>query len=388
MLVSSSCPDPAVVTLPKPEVPATLLGSWQAVHDRLAVDLARANPAGGAVYAYCVHQAFGTAATRIWAQQRAARLAAQPWPEPGRRWTLPQLDQACALAWLAAHFSAAGLPPICAAGQLAEFDCQLFQQAQAALADFQPRARGLLVRVIRYLTLRLPAATAARYLPLLVAQWPQMPPEEPVLLGLDGSAAELGALLRLYQAGLHHPTLQARLRQGIQELLASRRAVDFQQQHYAIFPYERAIPGHAARFSAELTWERGDLVQSWVLYEAQAVLRDTELAHIAELVGLSTLLRTSEPATTITSGWFYDGAAGVAQRYAQLYHASGLPAFRAAYQTWLSRTQELVPSLVATAPAVLNPTTERGCLSELVGVGLVLLAAVKSLKVDWEALAT
>lgn len=372
-------------------VQAAVLPSWQAVHKRLTAcdttDLAPISLANFAIYFYCVYQAFGRPADGTLTQQLAQRLVAQPWPAPASPWTAQQVDQACALAWLDTQYAAAGLVPVCPPAQLAFLDEALYQQARLLLAQSTPDCRRTLVRVARYLRLRLPAPTAGRYLHALLASWPQVLPAEetqPLLLGLvDGLAAELLGLMYLHKAGVQHSTIEARVQQGVRSLLAVKRGVDFLAQHYSVFPYQVCAPAQEGAFSAGLSWQRGDLGPAWVLYEAQAMLHDSELANMAELVGLNTILLTSVPATEVVCAGLYCGAAGVAQLYAQLYRTSRQPAYRTAYHFWLGRTQELLPSALAATSAVL--ATEDKIAGGLVGIGLVLLTAAKDLAVNWEA---
>lgn len=119
-----------------------------------------------------------------------------------------------------------------------------------------------------------------------------------------------------------------------------------------------------------------------MLYEAQDLLQDAELAKIAELVGLNTLLRTTTPATGIVSSYFYEGAAGVAHLYRKLHVLSGQPAYWRGYQFWLDQTQYwLGQELTADSP----PHRGTELVAGLAGVGLVLLTALSTAELDWDA---
>jgi len=386
---------PGLVVPAGPAVQAAALHSWRTAHALLAAHqaagLAPAQLADFAVYYHCVYQAFGCSEHGALAQQLAEQLAQLPWPGPGRPWAAAQVDQASALAWLSAQRAAAGLPAACPPAQLAALDEALYQEVQGLHTPPAARRRGLLVRVARYLRLRLPVPTAAPYLHALLAHWPAVPApataEQPLRLGLaDGLAAELLVLIRAQQAGVAAPGLAARVAQGLRHLLALKRDVDFLEQQYAVFPDQVHTLAPEGTFSAELSWRCGDGGQSWLLYEAQTILHDPELANMAELLGLNTLLRTSIPATGVVGPGFYQGAAGVAELYAQLYRRSGQPAYRRAYHHWLGRTQELlVPALATAAPLAATPG-EAAPLGGLLGTALVLLTAAKETTPQWQAI--
>jgi len=369
---------------------ATALRRWQRMHTLLASGGAAEPPqaklADFAVYYHCVHQAFDQPADEALAQRLAQQLVRQPWPAPDAPWSTYQVDQASALAWLSAHRAAGGLPAFCAPERLAALDKALYQAVRDLPDPSAPLRRSLLVGVGRYLRLRLPDPAAAYYLNALVAHWPEWPPQgaeaAPALsLGLaDGLAAELFVLLRAHRAGVRHPNIEARVRQGLQRLLRLRRDVDFLAGQYSVFPYQARASTLEGEFSSELSWRCGDAGQSWLLYEAQAILQDQELAKIAELVGLNTLLRTDVAATNVREAGFYQGAAGVAQLYRQLYCASGLPAFRTASHHWLDRTHDLLTAPLAAAQA------EQKLLGGLTGVSMVLLSAATENIPDWSSL--
>lgn len=364
---------------PAAQAPAAprLEQSWQQVHQLLAGRYGQASSLAElgslSVYYYCLHQAFGDAQAATRAQQLFGRLV-QQLALPG---AAGQLDHACTAAWLSARLRAPG-ESAAAPGPLAALDQQLRQRAQhLAAAPGQATSRGHLLRVLRYFSLRPPTAGGP-------APWPPLPAAPaPLVLGLaQGLTAELLLLIRLHRAGVHQPESKAQLRQGVRHLLALRRGVDFAEQQFAVFPYEVPRGGGEPLFDAELSWRQGDLGPAWLLYEAQGLLHDAELARIAELVGLNTLLRTSQPATQVASAQFYRGAAGLAHLYHKLYQASGQqPAYHGGYVFWLAQTQHWLGQELA-APAALPPTAE--LLQGLGGVGLVLLAAVAGTAPDWD----
>ena len=133
-----------------------------------------------------------------------------------------------------------------------------------------------------------------------------------------------------------------------------------------------------ATYSAELSWHRGDLGQALLFYESHDLLPDPELAKIAELVGLNTLLRTSQADNNLGSAAWHRGASGVAHLYRQLHRISRHPAYRTGYQYWLGQTQQWLPAALAA-----NSTMP---LADLAKVGLVLLEAQSEDGLGWDAI--
>ena len=344
--------------------------SWQQVHQLLAGRCGQASSiaelGGLSVYYYCVHQAFGQTQDAARAQQLFGQLVRQL-ALPG---ATAQLDHACTAAWLSTRLAApdeAG-----PAAPLVALDRQQHQRAQVLLATPAAGSRWHRLRVLRYFSLRTPGQAAASTWPAL---WPPPALAAPPTLGLaQGLAAELLTLIRLHRAGLPQPAgILEQVRHGVRHLLATRRDVDFTEQQFAVFPYEVLLAEGEPLFDAELSWRQGDLGPAWLLYEAHDLLHDAELARIAELVGLNTLLRTSQPATRVASSRFYQGAAGLAHLYGKLYHASGQrPAYHEGYVFWLAQTQHWLHQELATY----SSAQEADLLHGLSGVGLVLLGAV------------
>lgn len=371
--------------------PLGLSGSWQrvqaALHAHRPAAAAALDVAGLAVYHHCAHASFAQAADA----RRTRELLGQLIPASEQllldnAWDPQQFEQACALAWLQSRH-AAGSAGTDMTTLLAGLDRLLEQQAYLLLEQTDSSSRRGFMHVLRYLSLRLPTASAARSLRLLLLEHPTPPPQpaiEPWLLGLpDGLAGELLLRLRLRRQGLRDEALPHHLRAGIAHLLAARRDVDFSQNVFSVFPYQIAGSTTEALFSAALTWGRGDLHQALVLYEAHELLHDDELAKIAELVGLNTLLRTTSLATEVASSRFYQGAAGVAHLYRRLYQVSGQAAYQQGYHFWLNQTQQWVHQEFDLTAAV--PRAGE-LLHGMAGVGLVLLAATTTTDFGWDTI--
>lgn len=380
----------------RPVAPAQLLQSWQQLHCLLAGQDWAARPAaecfGLGVYQYCVYKTFGQAADATLAQHFFERQAAAlgQLAESPEGWPAPQLDQLSQAAWLHAQLATDGLLPPSAL--LATLDAALWRQAQQLRQQPSVASSHNFFRIVRYFSLRQPTpgvrahlhALLAASLPLASISWPHpgAAPEQLALGLTDGVAATLLLLSRL-SGSVPGLDLRPSVRQGVQRLLALRHPVDFAEQRYAVFPYQVHRATGAASFSAELSWRRGDLGPAVLLYEAQDLLQDAELAHMAELVGLNTLLRTTGPATQVASSLLGPGAAGVAHLYHKLFHASGQqPAYRQGYLFWLGQTQHWLHQELATG---LHAQRQGNLLDGLAGVGLVLLSALSGSRLHWDA---
>jgi hypothetical protein len=362
----------------------TVAQSWQAVHERLTSDYAPdslSDLSSFSAYHYCVYQALGHShavnlARHLYQQLLDAlnQLAPQQ--------LFQHLDALCTAAWLAPRL-APDLDEAADSTLWVRLDVALYQLAESLRFSLEAAHRHDFFRVLRYYSLRLP--TAKNLLHTLLA--PGLPPSlaavdtlrQPLLLGLDGGlAAELVVLLRLHRQGVMVPELAQYVRMGLLLLLGMKQGVDFQEGHCSVFPYQLHSQSGEATYSAELSWHRGDLGQALLFYESYNLLPDPELVKIAELVGLNTLLRTSQATTNLKSATWHRGTAGVAHLYRQLYRISRHPAYLTGYQYWLGQTQQWLP---ATLEA--NYTMP---LADLAKIGLVLLEAQSEGSLGWDAI--
>ena len=356
--------------------------AWQWVHAQLPSepDPEQALPALGALalYHHCVAKALDLEAAAARAQRWQVQLATRLLPLSPFPWPPAYLDQACLLAWLVTD----GLAD--APGLLAPLDQHLARQGQLLLAGPDTRNRPLFFQVLRYFSLRLPDAAVPPLLRAVLSAWPNgWAAAAPARLSLvQGAAAELLVCIRLAKAGMGTTTLVPYVCEGVRHLLTAKRAVDSSQQQYAIFPDEANQPADGPRFSAELSWRRGDLGQALLLYEAHDLLGDPELVRFADLVGLHTLLRTTALATDVRGISLYQGAAGVAHLYRQLHRHSPQAAYLKGYEFWLSRTCQWLP---AAYPAAADAPVPDLLRYGLAGVGLVLLSASAGQELGWES---
>ncbi|NVO85883.1 hypothetical protein HW556_13420 [Hymenobacter sp. P5252] len=367
-----------------PHTPDTLAQSWQAVHERLASAGASdslSDLSSFSTYHYCAYQVLDQPQDMLLAQhlyrQLWAALSQLPPPE-----LLHHLDALCAAAWLAPRLGAEPADTTDPA-LWARLDAALYQPAEQLRSHPEAARRHIFFSLLRYFSLRQPAAESLLYallapgLPPLLATTAALPQSLPLGLG-GGLAAELLVLLRLHRQGVEVPELAQYVRAGLLLLLGVKQRVDFQEGHCSVFPYQLHSQSGEASYSAELSWHRGDLGQALLFYESLNLLPDPELANIAELVGLNTLLRTSQATTDLSSAAWYRGTAGVAHLYRQLHRISGRPVYHTGYHYWLRQTQQWLPAALAADTAM--------PLADLAKVGLVLLEAQSEVGLSWDAI--
>ncbi len=161
---------------------------------------------------------------------------------------------------------------------------------------------------------------------------------EQVRFGLNGGlAGMLLVLLKTYEI-YPLPALQTVIQQGISYILSFRQDIDFSEGNYSAFPDTTNGKYAGSQFSRSLNWQSGDLVQALVFYRAATVFQDQELEKLANLIGLNTLLRTTEETTAITDVTLEKGSAGLSL----LYHVLNLTTQNSIYQSgcqlWMDHT--------------------------------------------------
>lgn len=377
----------------RPTIPVALDGLWQAwqqVHERLVQRSRQACTADEltslAIYQCCAYRAFGHEQDAVLAQELLQRLIRDT--PPATAGTAEFLEVACRLAWLQAT------PPGPTSLVPAGLDYHLAAEARHLRTQSGQSARRDFFRIIRYFSLRQLTPPPTPYLRQLVTQTPGLPDlvvpsgaTQPLGLA-DGLTSELLLLLRVYNANLPLPELAQYVRDGIQYLLMLKRDVDFAEQRYSFFPYQvQGAPRQSgATFSPIFNLTHGDLGPALLLYTGQRILHEPELARLADLVGLNTLLRSAERSTCIASAPLLQGAAGVAHLYGKLYRVSGQPAYQRGQHFWLDQTQrwlhEQEHGPIITKSILPGDELRHG----LVGVGLVLLSALVDTELSWELL--
>ncbi|RSK37516.1 glycoside hydrolase family protein [Hymenobacter metallilatus] len=391
---SSSPGSVAPGALPVPNGYATVQQSWQQVHGFLTTYVGQASSGlelcGLTMYYYHVYKFFGQAQDAALVRSVYEQLLANLRAAGPVSWGADELEQVRVVAWLTARLAQDGLLPTPSPAPLRHLDARLAQEAHRLQQQPGPTSTRNFIRILQYFSLRLPEPGAEASLYELLQAWPTSARQaersvcpDLALSLTDGLAGELLLLLQLHKAGVTTVALEERLRTGIQQLLATRQEVDFSAGRYSVFPRVLLAPYQQAVFSAELTWAHGDLGHSWLLYEAHAVWQDAELARIAELVGLNTLLRTTASTTEVTTASFFQGSAGVAHLYRRLHGMSGHAAYRTGYLHWLGHT---LAQLAQELPYATESSFVASMPFGLVGVGLLLLAEVADQKTDWDTL--
>ena len=311
-------------------------------------------------------------------------------------WSTESLETLAGIAQLACWLLDDVLISRPAAELFVAADSQLLLQIQDLLFSRQAISRAIFFRIIRYFQIRLSARGIADGLHMLLQraqaaydrqEWTLLLPTSgevastPTPLGLgDGLAGEARQLIRLYKAGIRQPILLEAIQARIITILATRREVDFSEDIYNLFPNNIPSGTDNEQAGQELTWRRGDLGQALLLYEAGQLLQDQELIGLAELTGLNTLLRRTEDNTAVFTSDFYEGAAGTAHLYYQLWQHSGHLAYEAGYHYWLQQTHRLLAQDQIRGLY----QQQRGLHQDITIVGLVLLSAFATPTVQWE----
>ncbi|GAB3638888.1 hypothetical protein GCM10027422_44790 [Hymenobacter arcticus] len=287
-------------------------------------------------------------------------------------------DQACLLAWLDADGGLSVEPAL-----LHELDEHLRHAALRAVAAAGPAWQDFFFQVLRYFSLRTPTPIVRLHLQVLLDAWPYLRTSESRELAepILSQTGQLLVLIRLARAGYQVEQLTPRIREGLRQLLATRRKVDFLGQHRSIFPDERSAATAQTAFGEELSWRLVDLAHALLLYQAHDLLQDPELAKFAELTGLHTLLRTTDLATRPDAEPLYRAAAALARLYRQLRRLGNYPAYLEGYEFWLDRTHHWV---LATQAANAGTLAGAGHAQGLAEAGLVLLVACTPTEPSWE----
>lgn len=144
--------------------------------------------------------------------------------------------------------------------------------------------------------------------------------------------------------------------------------------------------------SSRLAWCYGDPGVALVLWEAAKALRSTELEKAALDMADSMVAIPPEQAK-INDTSVCHGSAGMAHICNRLYQATGRESYAVAARYWLRDTlDKRVPDqglcgYMSFSPAILEGVdwvADPGILTGVVGVGLVLLAAVSAIEPRWD----
>ncbi|OUJ71067.1 glycoside hydrolase family protein [Hymenobacter crusticola] len=378
----------------------SIMKSWQDIHaiifNKLSIVTSLSESIDLSIYYYTVYKTFEHEQDLAHAQRFFVQGLTYIVSSSRPIWDVDSILDLTGIAQLTHWFAKNKQPFIKAEELLAAADSQLLTQAQQLLVDHQATQKRFFFRILRYFQLRLPASGIAATLNRLFEQaqladdnhkWTLLlpirsePKEGLTILGLgDGLAGEALQLIRLYKAGIQQPILLKAIKARILAILATRREVDFSEGIYSMFPDAITSDTDQIRDSQELTWRGGDLGQALLLYEACMLLQDEELAWLAELVGLNTLLRKEEGMTSVHTSAFYTGAAGIAHLYYQLHRISGNPAYEAGHRYWVGKIQRFLPQDIASGLY----ERQSGLRYDLTSMASTLLAAVTAQPIERE----
>jgi len=196
------------------------------------------------------------------------------------------------------------------------------------------------------------------------------------LLGMaNGVAGAIALLVRAARKKVEGS--QPLLDDAVRWVLAQERTVDGRRRYPSVI--FRELKGENVNDS-RLAWCDGTLGLALSLLQAAPLMDLARPRQIAlDLARSAADLDVSSGGIRVPG--FCHGAAGVAQMYARLYHATGDPGFRSVARRWLSATLTMFQRR-RTSGAPLQP----GLLSGDAGVALVLLAGSTAVSPDWDRL--
>ncbi len=204
-----------------------------------------------------------------------------------------------------------------------------------------------------------------------------------ISLGLDrGIAANQLTLINAYKA-YPHPAISHVIRQGISYVLSFRRDIDFSEGNYSAFPANISSGYGQSHFTNALNWQSGDLVQALVFYQAAELFEDAFLENLANLIGLNTLLRTSQDSTRITDIGLEKGSAGLALLYHSAYQITQNTSYQRGSAYWLKYTLDQCQATSIAPARFIHTALDLPLTDELLGVAFVLACIEHEKKNTW-----
>jgi lantibiotic modifying enzyme len=155
------------------------------------------------------------------------------------------------------------------------------------------------------------------------------------------------------------------------------------QDKYSYFPIHVDKESGGLGSLNRLAWCYGDLNICLLLYRMANFLDNSRYRKVADLVGLSSIMRVSPEATLCTDSHFCHGSSGIAELYRAFYFMRPLPEYENAYHFWIRKTVDFLRSELDKG-AYINKETN--LLEGLVGPTLSLLSFVSEEKLDWQKL--
>lgn len=195
-----------------------------------------------------------------------------------------------------------------------------------------------------------------------------------------GLSGMLLILLEAYPASLHKDLIVQTVKEGTRFIRKHTLPIDFSCEEYSFFPFW--IDPNASEIinKPRLAWCYGDLNETLLFYRAGKLLEDDELIRIANIVGLSSLTRKDEAATSVRDPYFCHGSSGLAQFYKILFNESGNSKYLEGYQFWIEKTLLLLDD---DKQAGISAVKKFELLDGMVGVALVLLSYTSAKPLNW-----
>lgn len=196
-----------------------------------------------------------------------------------------------------------------------------------------------------------------------------------------GQSGFMLILLQAIEAGYDIARSLELVRKCIAFLLKNLQEPDTKKNAFSFFPVSMQEQSQSVDCVNRIAWCYGDLNQCLLLYRVAGVLDDDKYHNVADLVGLSSIMRVTPEATLCNDSHFCHGASGIAEMYRALYSLRPLPAYEEAYHMWIRKTIEFLKSELEKG-AYINKETE--LLEGLVGPALTLLSFVSGKQLDWQ----
>jgi hypothetical protein len=164
-------------------------------------------------------------------------------------------------------------------------------------------------------------------------------------------------------------------------LLSKIQKIDSSLNKLSYFPFNIDKETMEIECTNRLAWCYGDLNQCLLLYRISNFLGDIKYQKIADIVGLSSIIRVSPKDTLCKDSHFCHGASGIAEMYRSLYKLQPIKEYEDAYHYWIGRTIDYMETELMNA-TYKNKETE--LLEGLVGPNLTLLSFVSEKPLEWQ----
>lgn len=195
-----------------------------------------------------------------------------------------------------------------------------------------------------------------------------------------GLCGMLLILIECYPASVHKSLIVQTVKDGTRFILKHKMYIDFSNEEYSFFPFWIDPAANEIINKARLGWCYGDLNETLLFYRAGKLLGDEELVRVANLAGLSSLMRKDERSTKVTDAHFCHGSAGLAQFYKILYQESGNEKYLEGYEYWIEQTILLLEKDMENG---MYKGKEYDLVDGLLGIAFVLLNYISDKPLNW-----